>query len=194
MATAVQRRRGTTAEHAAFTGLAGEVTVDTSKQALVVHDGSTPGGHPAATAAWATAHGGDTEAHGISPFGASLVDDADAETARGTLGLGGCATLAVGATTGTVAAGDHDHAGAYEPADETLLKAVDIGTAPGTVAAGDHDHGGDTANLGSGSASAGQVLTADGSGGASWSAPARITVAATAPENPGLHDCWLDIS
>ena len=86
MAIAVQRRRGSTADHAAFTGLAGEITVDTSKQVVVVHDGATPGGFPAA-------------------------------------------------------AGDHDHAGVYEPVDESILRAADIGTGPGTVAAGDHDHG-----------------------------------------------------
>src|SRR5512138_405692 len=40
----VQMRRGTTAEHATFTGAAGEVTVDTSKRTLVVHDGATAGG------------------------------------------------------------------------------------------------------------------------------------------------------
>lgn len=48
MATARQRRRGTTAQHATFTGLAGEVTVDIDKKTLVVHDGSTPGGFPLA--------------------------------------------------------------------------------------------------------------------------------------------------
>jgi hypothetical protein len=47
----VQFRRGTTAEHATFTGALGEVTVDTDKKVVVVHDGSTPGGVPAATAA-----------------------------------------------------------------------------------------------------------------------------------------------
>ena len=49
MATAIQRRRGTTEEHAAFAGLAGEVTVDTTKKTLVVHDGETAGGSPLAT-------------------------------------------------------------------------------------------------------------------------------------------------
>ena len=43
---AVQRRRGTTAEHSSFTGLAGELTVDTTKDTVVVHDGSTAGGIP----------------------------------------------------------------------------------------------------------------------------------------------------
>lgn len=42
----VQRRRGTTAQHTDFIGAAGEVTVDTDKNTLVVHDGITAGGHP----------------------------------------------------------------------------------------------------------------------------------------------------
>jgi len=46
MATQVQTRRGTTAEHSTFTGAAGEVTVDTDKDVVVVHDGSTAGGFP----------------------------------------------------------------------------------------------------------------------------------------------------
>ncbi len=46
MAKRVQRRRGTTSEHSAFTGAEGEITVDTTIDTLVVHDGSTPGGHP----------------------------------------------------------------------------------------------------------------------------------------------------
>jgi len=43
-AYAIQFRRGTTTEHSSFTGLLGEVTVDTTKKSLVVHDGSTSGG------------------------------------------------------------------------------------------------------------------------------------------------------
>ena len=43
-AYAIQFRRGTTTEHSSFTGLLGEVTVDTTKKSLVVHDGSTAGG------------------------------------------------------------------------------------------------------------------------------------------------------
>jgi hypothetical protein len=44
MSTAVQRRRGTTAEHSSFAGLLSELTVDTTKKVVVVHDGSTTGG------------------------------------------------------------------------------------------------------------------------------------------------------
>jgi hypothetical protein len=48
MSTAIQSRRGTTAQHATFTGLSGEVTVDTDKHTVVVNDGATAGGFPLA--------------------------------------------------------------------------------------------------------------------------------------------------
>ena len=41
MATQVQFRRGTTAEHSAFKGADGEVTVDTSLKTVVIHDAKT---------------------------------------------------------------------------------------------------------------------------------------------------------
>ena len=44
MATQLQLRKGTTAEHSTFVGANGEVTVDTTKKALVLHDGVTAGG------------------------------------------------------------------------------------------------------------------------------------------------------
>jgi hypothetical protein len=46
MATSLKLRRGTTAQHASFTGSAAEVTVDTDKNTVVVHNGSTAGGFP----------------------------------------------------------------------------------------------------------------------------------------------------
>ena len=46
MATQVQFRRGTTAEHSGFKGADGEVTVDTSLKTVVVHDALTNGGFP----------------------------------------------------------------------------------------------------------------------------------------------------
>ena len=48
MATQVQLRGGTTTEHDSFTGASREVTVDTTKKTIVVHDGSTAGGIPLA--------------------------------------------------------------------------------------------------------------------------------------------------
>ena len=44
MPTEVQLRRGTTVQHSTFTGALGEVTVNTTKKTIVVHDGSTAGG------------------------------------------------------------------------------------------------------------------------------------------------------
>jgi hypothetical protein len=41
----VKLRRGTTSQHTGFTGAEGEVTVDTDKDTVIVHDGSTAGGH-----------------------------------------------------------------------------------------------------------------------------------------------------
>lgn len=48
MATQVQFRRGNTTQTNTFTGAVAEVTVDTDKNVVVVHDGSTPGGTPLA--------------------------------------------------------------------------------------------------------------------------------------------------
>ena len=48
MTTVFKLRRGTTSQHSTFTGANGEVTVDTSKKTVVVHDGSTAGGIPLA--------------------------------------------------------------------------------------------------------------------------------------------------
>ena len=51
MAIQIQLRQGTTTEHNTFTGAVGEVTVDTTKDTLVVHDGVTVGGFPVASKA-----------------------------------------------------------------------------------------------------------------------------------------------
>ena len=47
--TTLQLRKGTQVENAAFTGALGEVTVDTTRKTLVVHDGTTAGGSSLAT-------------------------------------------------------------------------------------------------------------------------------------------------
>ena len=48
MATQVQLRRGNTTSTSTFTGAVAEVTIDTDKKTIVVHDGSTAGGTPLA--------------------------------------------------------------------------------------------------------------------------------------------------
>ena len=64
---------------------------------------------------WAYDHAAATQAHGISSFGSTLVDDTDASTARSTLGLGSAAT----------------HASSdFETADATILKAANVSSTP----------------------------------------------------------------
>ena len=48
MAKLLKLRRGTTTQHSSFTGAEGEVTIDTTKDTAVVHDGSQAGGRPLA--------------------------------------------------------------------------------------------------------------------------------------------------
>ena len=45
MAVTVQFRRGTATQNNAFTGAAGEISVNTTNNSIRVHDGSTQGGH-----------------------------------------------------------------------------------------------------------------------------------------------------
>ena len=48
MAKLLKLRRGSTSQHSSFTGAEGEVTIDTTKDTAVVHDGSQAGGRPLA--------------------------------------------------------------------------------------------------------------------------------------------------
>ena len=50
MADQLQIRGGDTASNSTFTGAQRELSIDTSKNQLIVHDGATPGGHPIPTA------------------------------------------------------------------------------------------------------------------------------------------------
>ena len=63
MAIQIQHRRGSTTAHSTFTGAAGELTVDTTKNTVVVHDGVTTGGTPLSTDAALTAHVAASDAH-----------------------------------------------------------------------------------------------------------------------------------
>ena len=52
MTTQVQFRKGTTTDHAQFTGANAEITVDTKKKTAVVHDGTDVGGFELQRARW----------------------------------------------------------------------------------------------------------------------------------------------
>jgi hypothetical protein len=81
MAKRVQRRRGTTLEHSTFHGAPGEITVDTDKNTIVVHDGVTFGG---------------------IPLMKEDFSNADASQGRSALALGTAATENVGNTVGQI--------------------------------------------------------------------------------------------
>ena len=51
MPSILKLRRGTTSEHISFTGVEGELTADTTKDCVILHDGLTAGGFEVAMAA-----------------------------------------------------------------------------------------------------------------------------------------------
>lgn len=108
--------------------------------------------------------------HGISAFGATLVDDADAATARTTLGVDAAGT---DNSTDVTLAGTPDY---ITISGQIITRnAVDLTTdVTGTLPASNGGTGVtalsslDAASLGAGASSDGQVLTSDGAGGAVW--------------------------
>ena len=81
MPTALQFRRGTTVEHNTFTGAVGELTVDTDKNTVVVHDGTTAGGNPLVTSGQAVEFGNLTVTGDLTVQGTTVtVDSATAQT------------------------------------------------------------------------------------------------------------------
>jgi len=121
MSKRLQLRGGTTTEHASFTGAVREVTVDTTKDTLVVHDGSTVGGTALSTAADVAAAIGaidltaaiatviDTAPESLNTLNelaAALGDDAN-YSATVTTALGTKLPLAGGTMTGDIWYGDN---------------------------------------------------------------------------------------
>ena len=117
MSTQIQRRRGTTSEHSTFTGAAGEITIDTTKNTVIVHDGSTQGGFPLATEAGAASTVGDLTDVTITSVGAGeILKYSGSEWVNNTLAEAGIqpfdATIVVDADIGsTVQAYDANLAG-----------------------------------------------------------------------------------
>ena len=107
MSKLLQLRGGTTAEHASFTGAVREVTVDTTKDTLVVHDGSTAGGHALSTAADVSAalatlvDSAPATLNTLNELAAALGDDANYATTTAT-SIGTKMPLAGGGFTGAV--------------------------------------------------------------------------------------------
>ncbi len=105
MPTAIQRRRGTTSAHSTFTGAAGELTVDTDKNTVVVHDASQAGGFPLARATSSDAlEVGTIKITGGSPgAGKYLQSDADGDGSWATISTGGDASGPASSTDNSVA-------------------------------------------------------------------------------------------
>jgi len=110
--------------------------------------------------------------HGISTFGASLIDDADAATARTTLGVDAAGT---DNSTDVTLAGSLDYLSLS--GQEITLGSVDLASdVTGILPAANGGTGAsalsslDVASLGSGAATDGYVATADGAGGVAWEA------------------------
>ena len=105
MPTQVQFRRGTTTQNNAFTGAAGELSVDSTLTTLRVHDGSTAGGVALVNLSSAQTLTNKTL---TSPsIGTSLTTASSSfdllNTTATTLNIGGAATtLSIGAATGTL--------------------------------------------------------------------------------------------
>jgi lipopolysaccharide export system protein LptA len=105
MPTQVQFRRGTTTQNNAFTGAAGELSVDTTLNTLRIHDGSIAGGVALVNL---TAAQTLTNKTLTSPsIGTSLTTASSSfdllNTTATTLNIGGAATtLSIGAATGTL--------------------------------------------------------------------------------------------
>ncbi len=75
MATQIQYRRGTGVQNNAFTGVLGEITVDTTNKTLRVHDGTTGGGSNIATVAYVSAQLSSLSANKINTNASNVTVD-----------------------------------------------------------------------------------------------------------------------
>ena len=131
MPTILQLRRGTTAENAAYTGAAGEITVDTTLNKVLLHDGSTAGGAATVGNLQGNIQLGKTATNEIDTASGNLTID----SAGGTITLDDNVTisgnLTVSGTTTTVDSTTISiqnafvFEGATDDAHETTLTTVD---------------------------------------------------------------------
>lgn len=160
MAKQLQLRGGTTAQHSTFTGAVREVTVDTDKDVVVVHDGATVGGFPMAkktdvdsaigTAVLLT---GNQTIDGTKTFSSTI--------SGSITGNAGSATTATTATTAGSCTGNSATAtSATSATTATNLANGSAGTIPYQSASGT------TAQLASGTS--GYYLKSNGAAAPSW--------------------------
>ena len=105
MPTQVQFRRGTTAESAVFTGVVGEISIDTQRHSISVHDGTQAGGYELALASLSNAtFGAGVATFLATPSSANLAAAVTGETGTGALVFATSPTLVTPAL-GTPASG-----------------------------------------------------------------------------------------
>jgi len=121
MARQLQFRRGTTAQHAVFTGAIGEITIDTDKDVPVIHDGTTVGGFPSIK-----------ESVVISGLATKVDKNADIVGGTGTKVTYDSKGLVTSSTTPTTIAG-YSIADAYTKTETDNKIAALVDAAPGTL-------------------------------------------------------------
>ena len=131
MPTILQLRRGTTAENAAYTGAAGEITVDTTLNKVLLHDGSTAGGAATVGNVQGNIQLGKTAAGEIDTSSGNLTIDSAGGTVTVDDNLVVSGNLTVSGTTTTVDSTTISiqnafvFEGATDDAHETTLTTVD---------------------------------------------------------------------
>jgi len=136
MSTQIQRRRGTTAEHLTFTGAAGELTVDTDKNTVVVHDGITAGGNPLAASTHVHS-GADITGPGVVAVTSGGTGASTADSAL--FNLGGASLLHTHSSLTAFGSelvfvnSSADFITAYDGKPKTIVLAADTGTSGSSV-------------------------------------------------------------
>lgn len=177
MAKALQRRRGTTAEHANFTGLEGEFTYNTTEKRIVAHDGATKGGIPMAKKSEV-----DAIDVGVTSFNGSKGAVTYSAPVSSVNGKTGAVTVDVGVTS------VNGQTGAVTVSTTDSSK-IPVSGSRGTLAG--YETSGTSTTINATSSDANQtgsaITVSNGSSGTSWTKVVRVTAAVSV----SLGSSWV---